>query len=212
MRHFALFLSAFSLAVASSASAQLSPGTSGSSGAAREGTEKDYWYIIRYMGNCLAGAKTEQMKEFLATKPASRDEDRVFKKLFNRRYNACMQSFVQVRFRRAHLRGAVAEGLYRDHAAALGESWAPNLTQPDDIASLHDFAQCYVANNFERVDRFLDQTKLGSSDEHRAVVDMAQGFSDCLPQYREVTLDPVEVRLALAEAMYRTTVFAEPAE
>lgn len=195
--------------LAAPASAQLSPGISGSSSAPISGNEDDYWYLMRQMGDCLADHKTEQAMAWLAAEPGSAEETAAVGGLFNRSYNSCMQNFVRASFVRAHLRGTVAESLFRSRRRQLGEEFQPALVEPETITGIHEFARCYVATHFDDAATLLSKSRLSTNEEHELVAAMAPQFGPCLPEGIEIVIRPIEIRLAIAEAMYRTTLPAE---
>lgn len=184
------------------ADAQLAPGYSGQSTAPTLGVPDDYWLLLREISYCVPAQKYEGSVAFLAEEPASAAETRAFKKLFGGQRNICMRNFVDATFLRAHLRGAVAEGLYKKIHTMKSEPVAPLAEQPI-IRSLHDFARCFVAEHPNSAHRLLIDTKLGSADERAAIQIMAADFGRCLPDRAKARIDPSEVRMALAEALYR---------
>jgi hypothetical protein len=190
------------------ANAQLSPGYSGQSTAPIAGVPDDYWLLLREISYCVPAQKYEGSVAFLAEEPASAAETRAFKKLFGGQRNVCMRDFVGATFLRAHLRGAVAEGLYKKIYAARSAPIAPGqpLAAQPAIRSLHDFARCFVADHETMAHRLITETKLGSDDERASVRTMAANFGPCLPERVKAKINPTEVRMALAEALYRAAV------
>lgn len=185
--------------------AQLAPGNSGFSSAPTQGSHKDYWWLLREMGRCVAATKTAEAQAFLASAVDSSGEERAFDRLFHGRMNSCMRNFVSLTAPRAHIRGAVAEGLYKH----LNQTDSPPAIAPQDgtiVASLRDFARCYIADNSAASHALLAETRLGTGDEGKAVQAMAGGFAPCLPQGTQVRLNPPEVRMAIAEALYHAAV------
>jgi hypothetical protein len=200
------------IALATAASAQLAPGVSGISGAPTTASEEEYWFFIRELGRCLALSKPAQSLALMNTSPGSAEEKRAFDALVSRRgANNCMRNYVRARMLREQVRGSVAEGLYKARASAASQAALQPIARPSSIRSLHDFAACYVAAHPANAQRLLNDTKLGTKDEHQRVRDLAATFGPCLPQGREVRIVPVDIRLALAEALYRTSASA-PAE
>ena len=201
------------MVLAAPARAQLASGYSGQSSAPRQGVPDDYWYLLRQIGPCVAKSKSEAAHGFLAAAPDTREEARAFRRLFGRKSNICMRSFVSASFVRAHLRGAVAEGLYEQMAGDRGPSRlaAAEPGDPDAFRTLHDFAGCYVTRNPADAHHLLAETSLGSQEEADAVVRMAPGFKTCFPADRKIAIDATEVRMALAEALYHAVqTSAEP--
>ena len=202
MRMIVTALAGALLALAPGASAQLGPGISGSSSAPREGVPDDYWILLRNMGECAARAKHDKAVAFLAAPPGSAAEGRAFQRLFGGNGNMCMRDFVSATLLRAHVRGAVAEWLYKKHASRASAA-AVTGEATGQITSLHDFARCYVAGNERAARRLLDETRLGSDSEQDMVVAMAPSFAGCFPADRQIEIEAFEVRMALAEALYR---------
>lgn len=198
-------LAASMFVMASSAQAQLSTGASGFSSAPTEASEKEYWWLVRELGRCLAQNKTDQSIDFLAASNGSSQEDRAFGKLFNRTRNMCMRNFVRASFVRAHVRGTVAEGLFNRNLSQHADDYVPVVSAPDKIVSIHDFATCYVASNYVQARTFLSETRLATEGELEYVQRLAPSFKPCLPVGREVELIAMDIRLALAEALYRAT-------
>lgn len=202
----ALSLAAWT-AAGSAASAQLAPGHSGFSDAPRTATEDQYWFFLRELGRCLAQSKRAQSAAFLRAAINSPEEGRAFDALISRRgNNACMRNMVSAVVVRAHVRGVVAENLYKALPAfASGGSAPPGLAGPNEVGSIHEFADCYVASNYARARSLLAETRLATQEETDRIRMMAPGFGACLPQGRQTRIVPIDIRLALAEALYRAS-------
>jgi hypothetical protein len=194
------------LTAATPAAGQLAPGYSGTSSAPIEGVEGDYWILLRTVGSCVADSKYNQSVAFLAAEPGSEAEARAFRQLFGRNSNVCLRNFVWATFQRAHMRGAVAEGLYKRLVRERGEVVPAGmpLTDEQPLRTLHDFARCYVGHHRAEAHAFLMGTRLGTDEEHDAVINMAPEFGKCFPAGRQIRIDAREVRMALAEALYQS--------
>lgn len=188
------------------ASAQVASGYSGYSTAPEEGTDKDYLFMLRQIGSCLAGSKTRQAVAMLAAPVNSAAEGRAFQALFNSRNNVCLGSYVSASVVRSQIRGTLAEALYRRNVNA-GAAVRPTsaTVSGNDVASLHDFARCYVSRHPDDARALIDKTKLGTSEERAAVIAMSAEFKACLPQ-RQVELSPSDVRMVIAEVLYNATL------
>jgi hypothetical protein len=79
------------------------------------------------------------------------------------------------------------------------------LTTPATIRSLHDFADCYIAGNYASARGLLAETRLGTKEENRRVQELSSGFGACLPQGRVVKIVSTDIRMALAEALFRAS-------
>lgn len=188
------------------AHAQLSPGYSGYSSAPAEGTEEEYWYLIRQLGYCLSSTKSEQSVAILSTAPGSKEEREAWNRLFTqRRRNPCMQNFVSATIVRGQVRGSIAEALYIRATDDQVTQRPPTLAAPDAISDIHDFADCYVASHYLDASRLLRETRVATKGELQFLKEIAGSFGPCLPSGSEVVLDPVDIRFAIAEALYRTT-------
>ncbi len=204
MKNFWAFIGMLVL-VASPVQAQLASGMSGFSSAPTSASEAEYWIMMRRLGACLADSKKGRSIEFLSTTPGSPEEDAAFQTLFHRNTNRCMGNFVSANMLRAHIRGSIAEGLFelmpsdrRAEGLSLGNA------APKTVTSLHDFAACYVGANQADAIQFLNETKVGSKGEVAAIRQMVADFSPCLPVGAEVQIVPIDIRMAIAEALFHS--------
>jgi hypothetical protein len=203
----ALSLAAWA-AVGSAASAQLARGHSGFSDAPRSATEDQYWFFLRELGRCLVQSKRDQSVAFLRTAINSPEEGRAFGALISRRgNNSCMRNMVRATVVRAHVRGVVAENLYKSLPVfAAGGSVPQGFAGPKEVRSIHEFADCYIASNYADARSLLVETRLATQEETDRIRMMAPGFGDCLPQGQQIRIVPIDIRLALAEALYRVSL------
>lgn len=186
------------------AHAQLSPGVSGFSSAPTSASEAEYWIMIRKLGLCLADSKRDQSEAFLATEPGSPEEGKAFDEIFHRFRNRCMGNFVRASMVRGHVRGSIAEGMIdMMPEGQLERAFFTPPSAPELVTSLHDFAECYVAAKPRVAQQFLAETKVGTKGELEAVRQMSVDFGPCLPSGVEIRISPVDVRMAIAEAIYQ---------
>ena len=205
MRRFAYILALLVCGYSSSVHAQLAPGYSGFSSAPTSASEAEYWSMMRRLGGCLADSKKDMAIAFLVTEPGSDEEDTAFRPLFHRNSNRCMGNFVSASMLRAHVRGSIAEGLFEQMSAAdRAVGFAVPIDSPEDVRTLHQFAECYVAGNRDEAIAFLEMTKVGTKGEAQAVRQMAANFGPCLPEGVEVKIVPIDIRMAVAEALYHS--------
>lgn len=204
IRWFALLPAALLLWAVPSA-AQLSPGTSGFSTAPTAANGEEYFYMLRQVGPCLASNKRERAIAFLAAPIDSEEEDAAFDALFDRAANRCLQNFVSATMVRAWVRGVVAEGLFNDAMRDWPAGAVPAIEEPATVASIHDFARCYVAHDFASARGLIEETRLGDKSELARMRELAPTFGHCLPEGANVTLKPINIRMALAEALYHAT-------
>ncbi len=183
--------------------AQLSAGSSCFSSAPTSASEAEYWTMVRRLGLCLADSKRDKSIAFLDTVPGSKEEGGAFRELFHRNSNRCMGNFISAQIVRGHIRGSVAEGFVTmmDGDAKQARLATP-VVAPENIRSIGDFAQCYLAGNPATALEFLEQTNVGTAGEIDALRQMSSKFGVCLPEGFKSELDPVNVRMAIAEAVY----------
>jgi len=193
------------LAFPAIAAAQIKPTASGTSSSPIQATTEEYWWIIGEMGRCLASSKTQDATAFMATQIGSAEEGWAFRALINRRHNSCMRNFIRLSFPRAHMRGAIAEGLYW---RALGDRTTAPAFRPVDrvgVTNIHEFASCYIVQNGASAHSLLSESKVGTSKERQIIQQLAPGFGACISEGATISIDPPQVRLAIAEAAYHAT-------
>jgi hypothetical protein len=186
------------------AHAQLAPGRSGFSDAPTVAHESEYWEMMGNLGECLARIKAEQARAFVESDIDSAAESEAFELLFNRTRNVCLGNFVRAGMLRSHVRGVVAEGLFkRMPAETVANFTAAPPAAPAVVVSLHDFARCYVVSHPATARRLIEETRVATKGETEFVRGIASDFGPCLPQGTEITIRPTSVRMAIAEALYR---------
>ena len=183
--------------------AQLAPGYSGYSSAPEQGSELEYWFMLRQLGDCVANTKTVQAEALLAAPVDSKAEARAFSALFGGRSNSCMRNFVSATIVRSQVRGVIAEGLFKRNLRN-GQVVRPSSPVDKEVATLHQFARCYIARQPAEAQRLLKETVLKSDEEMAMVQALSSTFAQCLPD-RKVSLDASDVRLAFAEALYHAS-------
>ncbi len=194
---------------ASAASAQISNGASGSSTMFYLSNEEGLKEVVGF-GECYAKEQPEKALRLIATRPASLEEAKTYKSLFSKHYNSCLGDVTRLSAELALIRGAIAQGLYKRKVplpAALMQT-APTVTQ---VRNVSDAARCYVASNREEARQVVAETRVGSRNEHDAVVKLMPEFFKCVPSGANVDFTATLVRLRLAEALLRTALPAAPA-
>lgn len=181
--------------------AQLAPGYSGQSSAPRQAVREEVWEMNRVLGQCLVRTKREKAVAYLMTVPDSADEGEAFGKLFSRERNVCMRDFVSATLLRSTVRGTIAEALYEQSVPVPAALAVP---VGDEVRTFHDFARCYVRTHGPTAQQLLATTKLGTREETAFVKTMAADFGPCLPEGVEVRLIPSDIRLAFAEALWKS--------
>ena len=202
-----VFSSALALLFATPAYAQLNTGAAGYSSAPREGVEGDYYRFLDQIGPCLANQKPEQSLAFVNAVIDSAEEAAAFAVLFNRgrnRRNTCMGRYSGVSGTRAYIRGSVAEGLFEKLDDEVIEAFIANPPAgPESIGTLHDLARCYVVAHPATARELLQRTDVATRGEQAFIEENMSDFRPCMPEGREVTLQPTSLRFAIAEAAFR---------
>jgi hypothetical protein len=180
------------------AAAQLSTGHSGHEGV-RYMEDEELFSVIRTMGSCFAQRKQAQAAGFLATAPGSAPEGRAVRALLGNS-TSCTPRGSRMSLPRDIIRGAVAEAMYlRTHPAPPA---AEEKAAPATAPSLADFTRCVVLRHPREVHDLLATTRLGTREEHEAVVRLAPLLRACLPSSKQLEVVAPLLRLALADALY----------
>lgn len=182
--------------------AQLAPGASGTSSEPVDATMDEYWSGMAEMGRCLAASKRDKAVHFLETDVGSTEEGKAFRQLFNKQSNACMRNFVRMSFPRSHLRGTVAEALYKRAAQSPELAGGAEQGVWPKGPPINAIARCYVEAHPGDARALLLETRLGTKSEQTVVAGMAAQIAPCFPEGLKATLNPSYFRLAIAEAMY----------
>ncbi len=190
-------------ALAAPAAAQLAPSYSGHSGIRYMGNEETWW-TIRQLGDCLARTRQRAALALLATRPGTAEEAAASRALLGNN-TSCLRHAARLTVGRDIIRGAVAEGLYRSQVSA------PPPPEPLDekaaaagppLPLLADFGQCFAQVRPNEVHSLLTTTRLGTRDEHAALVALAPELGQCFPAGLTISFPAPIVRLALAEAIF----------
>lgn len=189
------------------AHAQLAPGYSGFAGVETR-TGKEALDTLREVGSCLARNKQQESVALLRTSPGTRAELDAMDRMIGRP-TMCLRSASSLRTPRFWIRGSIADALYRQTFAAppapsgaSSRSSAPGKRRV--AANLLAFSACYAAAEPENVHRLLVSTRIGSDEERGLMEEVLESFDQCRADpSRPIRLDATEVRLALADALWR---------
>lgn len=195
--------------VASAASAQISHGASGSSTMFYLSNEEGLKEVVGF-GDCYAKEQPEKAFRLIATRPASREEALTYKSLFRKYYQSCLGDVTRLSADLALIRGAIAQGLFKRKVPVPAGLMQP-VPAVTEVRNVSDAARCYVASRREEAQRVVAETKVGSRDEHDAIVKLMPDFFKCVPSGANVEVSATLVRLRLAEALLRTAPSAAPA-
>jgi len=186
------------------APAQLPSGYSGSS--TLENVEGEEAYrALRAFGACYASRNTAEALSLIATEPASREETETYRRLFRREVQ-CLgtEENTDMRAPLPMVRGAIAEGLYRNRALLPANLALAAPAPGAQIRKLSEVARCYTAAHREQVRALVEETVPGSRQEYRMLGGMIRDFSLCLPDSaRGRRFIATQLRYSFAEALYR---------
>lgn len=201
-----LVLLAAAIGGVQAASAQTGGGQSGHSTSAELKNVK----ILRDLdtfGRCLATTDRKTSLALLATKPGSKEEDRVFRE-FTRLDQDCLFSGTQMYSSVIYIRGAIAEGLLE--AGGVPPHLLLPAPSPAQVTTLSEAARCYTAGHRAEVQALM-KMNAGTKQEVAAVAALWPGLKACLPPRANVRLNALWIRFLLAEALLRLAPSAAPA-
>lgn len=185
----------FLVAIATSATAQYTRSTTKYFGSEEAMNE------LAAFGRCYAKRNRADALSLIATRPTSREEVQVYRKLFSGDNLVCLIPGTELNLPPAYVRGAIAEGLLR-----AGEGIPAGHVLPAPVAAevrnLSDAARCYAAGHRDQVQAVL-ATKPATKQELAAVSAAMGGFEACLPAGVKVEFDSTVIRYRLAEALLR---------
>jgi len=167
---------------------------------------------IRDTARCLAGNKAEAVRGLFATTPQSEAEVAAFEKIFEKEEQRCVRGGSSMVIDRPLMRGALAEAMYRDGAARgplvrpiQASSYTSLVKQgvmPAPKTYMAAFSDCVAAARPAEVHALITTTNIDSREEKAAMRGIVDTFSACLPSGQQVKLDPLTVRVALAESIF----------
>lgn len=190
------------------ASAQLAPGMSGSS-TLRYYDRETGMSVLASFGRCYAKNETARALRLIATPPTSLAERRTYIALFKKANAYCLGDMNSLSADLPLVRGAIAEGLYRQGMSIPEELMQP-VPAPAQVRDLSGAARCYAAPHGAEV-RALLETKPGGRKEYDAVSKLMPEFLKCVPEGAQLNSSATVIRFRLAEAMLRTSRAAAPA-
>jgi len=187
---------------ANGARAQIASGYSGSSSTSTMGDD-EAWRTLRAFGTCYATRNPGSAVQLIATEPGSRDEAETYRRLFRRDNQSCLGGNTELRMPVTMVRGAIAEGLYRNRAA-LPPTLAQAAPAPGAVRTLSEAARCYAGAHGDRVRSLVEGTAPGSRGEVEALTAMAPDFFRCVPAAAHGRqFNATQLRYRLAEALLR---------
>lgn len=206
MRLFAHILAGLIAAsLATPAAAQIAPSRSGISTSTVTNSQEIYIENLWRYGRCFAEVRPKDIDALLATKSGSAEENAIYSRMRGATIpcdGGDMYFTAPVRM----LRGAVAEGAYRQMSK---QKVMPALTleQPSALtASLSDASRCYVAGHAEQAHALIVSTIAASKKEEQAINAMLKDFFRCLPPHTPVDMPSIDFRYGIAEALYHAAL------
>jgi hypothetical protein len=199
----AIGLAAATALAAQTASAQMAPGRSGSSTLSYMSIEESMVALVMF-GRCYARKETPKALRLIATEPTSRAEAQTYIALFKKSDEQCLSGITSMSVDIPLVRGAIAEGLYRNNAA-LPPALMQTAPAPSEVRNLAGAARCYTVDHREVVRKLLAETKAGSRKEFEAVSALMPDFYKCVPGEAKLNVGATVIRFRLAEALLRTS-------
>jgi hypothetical protein len=163
---------------------------------------------LQQFGRCFAATDRKSALALIATKPLSKEEGAVYRRLATFEQN-CLFSGTRMFSSVVYIRGAIAEGLLGT-GGVPPELLLPAPRSAAEVTSLSETARCYVAGHRAEVQALM-KMKPGDREEVAAIGALWNGFRTCLPKRANVRLNALWIRYLLAEALLRTSGTAAPA-
>ncbi|HVQ09630.1 MAG TPA: hypothetical protein VMS43_14460 [Allosphingosinicella sp.] len=186
--------------MAGAAHGQLGVGRSGSSSLEFMDAAASMRELVTF-GRCYARNSRNDSLALIATRPTSREEAEVYRRLFSGDSLMCLTAGTTMSAPLGYVRGAIAEGLFRagqgvppSHVLA-----APTVAQ---VRNLSDAARCYAAGHREQVRALLAITP-GTREEYDAVSALVSGILACTPPGARVQGSATLLRFRLVEGLLR---------
>jgi hypothetical protein len=183
-----------------SALAQTGTGRSGMSTSGDLGNVKILRDLDEY-GRCFAKNNRIGALALIATRPASKEENEVYRRLA-KRDQLCLYPGTEMFASVVYIRGAIAEGLL--DAGGVPANLLLPAPAPAQVTSLSEAARCYTSGHRPQVQALL-KMKAGTREELAAITALWGGFRTCLPRRANVKLNALWIRFLLAEALLRTS-------
>jgi hypothetical protein len=193
-----------------SASAQIAPSLSGHSTLQVYNDRQTVMAALMSFGECYAKNKTAKALRLIATEPTSRAERQTYIELFRNSDEACLGDISSLAADVPLVRGAIAEGLYRDRIP-LPPALMQTAPAPADVRDLSGAARCYTVSHRNEVRALLAETKPGGRKEYDGLARLMPDFLKCVPAGAKMNFAAAVIRFRLAEALLRTSGPAAPA-
>lgn len=177
---------------------------------------------------CVAEGRPSGVSAYLATVPASAEEDAAFEALQSK-LNRCIpemdmsmvgnmqraEGVLTLVFAHSSLRGALAESMLREGEVAISpaklalgddgmfvaERFHGQRSSEPERAFALGFAGCVMGNNSSTIEVLL-ATNPGSPEEKQAVMAMAPSFPQCVVEGQTLRLNASNLRNQIAEVVY----------
>jgi hypothetical protein len=185
------------------APAQINSSYSGTSSLSNVEGEEAY-RSLRAFGNCYAQRNMPEALALIATDPASPQETETYRRIFRREVQCLGPENAEMHATLPMVRGAIAEGLYRNRAA-LPQNLSLQAPAPGaEIRKLSEAARCYVAGHRDQARALIEESVPGSRREYEMLNLMVPDFFQCLPAAaRGRRFLSTQLRYSFAEALYR---------
>lgn len=163
---------------------------------------------LEFFGRCLAETERKTALAFIATKPLSKEEAQIYRKLASLEQH-CLFNGTRMYSSVVYMRGTIAEGLL-ETGGVPPELLLPAPRSAAEVTSLSEAARCYVAGHRTQAQALM-RMKPGDREEVAAVGALWNDFRTCLPKRANVRLNALWIRYLIAEALLRASGTASPA-
>ncbi|MEA3014782.1 MAG: hypothetical protein QOD42_3327 [Sphingomonadales bacterium] len=196
---FAVLSLAAVIGMAGAAHGQIAPSRSGSSSLQFMDRSESMRTLVLF-GRCYARRARADSLSLIATRPTSREEAEIYRRLF-RRDVICLGPGTSMSAPLAYVRGVIAEGFaYVEEGIPASHLLAAPTV--DQVRNVSDAARCYAAGHRGEV-RALIAIRPGTREEFDAVSAMMAGIRACLPAGARFEIDATVIRYRLVEGLLR---------
>ena len=191
------------LLIPTTATAQIAPGSSGSSTLHTYG-HREAMSVLAEFGTCYASRSRTSAFELLATRPGSVEEAKVYKQLFRAQNQSCLSLTSELRVSYPMVRGAIGEGMYHKAIAVPANLAVSTAPTADNVRNFGDAALCYAGANPARI-HALAQTRVGSKEELEAIEALLPTMGSCFPPNAQKMpeMSATLMRFRLTEALWK---------
>ena len=167
---------------------------------------------LRDFSGCMAASHGADVRAFIQAPPGTPADASARQKLFGRP-TTCMRFVYKLKASAELIRGALSEAMYKREFTG-GANWPTVPATGYDAAvaagklpaagsGLAEVTQCVALSRPADVHALLMTTKMGTEEELAGFRKIEDAIGPCVPANVRVALDPMSLRVSLAQSMYR---------